>query len=92
MAGKKKIECCGLEGVFEVDSLIGIDERGQMVLPKGLREKAGIKAGDKLAVVRWQKGEDPCCITLIKAEDLSRLVKNILGPSISGITGGKNGK
>jgi antitoxin PrlF len=31
--------------------MVSVDERGQMVLPKDLREKANIKAGDKLAVV-----------------------------------------
>jgi AbrB family looped-hinge helix DNA binding protein len=37
--------CCGVEAVVSVDS------RGQVVLPKDLRAAAGIKAGDKLAVV-----------------------------------------
>ena len=35
-----------------VDSLVSVDDRGQMVLPKELRDKAGIKGGDKLAVIR----------------------------------------
>jgi len=34
-----------------VESLVGVVERGQMVLPKELRDRADIKAGDKLAVV-----------------------------------------
>jgi len=28
---------------------------GQMVLPKDLRDRAGIKGGDKLAVIGWEK-------------------------------------
>ena len=41
--------CC------KVESVISVDDRGQMVLPKEVREKAGINAGDKLAVVSWVK-------------------------------------
>jgi len=28
---------------------------GQMVLPKELRDRAGIKGGDKLALIGWEK-------------------------------------
>jgi antitoxin PrlF len=66
--------CC------KVEALVGIDERGQMVLPKETREKAGIQAGDKLAVVRWEKDGRTCCLTLVKAEDLTGMVKTLLGP------------
>ena len=57
-----------------------VDERGQMVLPKELREKAGIKAGDKLAVTSWEKDGEVCCIALIKAGSLETMVKGMLGP------------
>ena len=61
-AGKKEDNenCCNIE------SVITVDERGQMVLPKEVREKANIKAGDKLAVVSIEKGGKFCCISLIK--------------------------
>jgi len=51
-----------------------------MVLPKDLREKAGIKAGDKLAVVTMQKDGATCCLTLLKVDELAGLVKDLLGP------------
>ena len=70
----KEIGCC------KVESIINVDERGQMVLPKELREKANIKAGDKLAIVSWDKGGEICCIYLIKAEYLAERVKDFLGP------------
>ena len=66
--------CC------QVEAVISIDERGQMVLPKEIREKAGIQAGDKLAVVVLEKSNRPCCITLIKADNLSGMVKDLLSP------------
>lgn len=51
----KKKSCCAPGGLAadccRVESLVGVVERGQMVLPKELRDRADIKAGDKLAVV-----------------------------------------
>ncbi len=69
----------------KVDSIVSIDERGQMVLPKELRERAGIRGGDKLAVSTWEKDGAICCITLIKVEDLVGMVKGQLGPIIKEI-------
>ena len=67
-------------GCCKVESLISVDERGQMVLPKELRDKAKIQAGDKLAVISWEKEGEVCCMTLIKAENLAERVKDFLGP------------
>ncbi len=66
--------CC------KVEALVSIDDRGQMVLPKELREKANIRAGDKLAVVSWEKDGRVCCISLTKAEELTDMVKAVLRP------------
>lgn len=71
---KNNKSCCSVE------SVVTIDERGQMVLPKEIREKANIKAGDKLAVVSMEKNGKFCCISLIKAENLSGAVTDMLGP------------
>ena len=68
------------EGCCAVEAIVTVDERGQMVLPKELREKAGIKAGDKLAVASWKKDGEVCCITLIKAGNLGGMVRTMLGP------------
>jgi antitoxin PrlF len=67
-------------GSCKVESIINIDERGQMVLPKELRDKANIRAGDKLAIVSWDKGGEICCLYLIKTEYLADRVKDFLGP------------
>ena len=42
--GINNMSCC------KVEALVSVDERGQMVLPKEVRDKANIKSGDKLAV------------------------------------------
>ena len=71
---EKELNCC------KVESIISVDERGQMVLPKDVREKAGIKTGDKLALISWEKDGRICCLALMKAENLSGMVKEVLGP------------
>ena len=75
--------CC------KVEAIISVDERGQMVLPKELREKADIRAGDKLAITSWERDGTIFCISLTKAEDLTKMVKAILGPVIEGNTNRK---
>jgi AbrB family looped-hinge helix DNA binding protein len=72
------------EGACRVESLIGVDERGQMVLPKELRDRANIRAGDKLAVITWEKDGEICCFTLLKADHLADRVKDFLGPVMRG--------
>lgn len=70
----KDLGCC------KVESLTTVDERGQMVLPKELRARAKIRPGDKLAVMSWEKDGEVCCISLIKVNDLTEMVKGMLGP------------
>lgn len=74
---EKRAACCQVEGVTS------IDERGQMVLPKEIREKAGLQAGDKIALITWEKDGKVCCISLLKTAELAPMVKDILGPMIS---------
>ena len=64
----------------KLEAIVSVDERGQMILPKELREKAGIHAGDKLAITSWEKEGVICCISLTKADDLINMVKATLGP------------
>jgi len=73
---------CGSGAVCSVEAILSIDDRGQMVLPKDVREKAGIGTGDKLALVSWGKNGRICCLALTKAETLSGAVRDLLGPLI----------
>jgi AbrB family looped-hinge helix DNA binding protein len=68
------VSCCS------VDALVSVDDRGQMVLPKDIRDKAGIEAGDKLALIACEEDGKISCITLMKADALKEMVKNKLGP------------
>ena len=63
-----------------VESMITVDERGQMVLPKEFRERAGIAPGAKLVLVSWEKDGEVCCMSLIKSDALASMVKNFIGP------------
>ena len=71
MSGK---ECC------KIDAIISVDAKGQIVLPKDLREKAKIKPNDKLAVIGFERDGEVCCIIMIKADALGSTVKKMLGP------------
>ena len=87
----RKEPCCTSEAeerdCCRIESLISVDERGQMVLPKELRDRANIRAGDKLALISWQKDGQVCCFTLIKADSLAERVKEFLGPMLKGMSG-----
>jgi AbrB family looped-hinge helix DNA binding protein len=90
MAKKNQKACCSPVEVgmnyCKVESIISVDDRGQMVLPKELRDRAKIRAGDKLAIISWDKGGEVCCIYLIKAEQLAEHVKDFLGPVMKGMS------
>lgn len=75
------LSCCRIEAV------VSVDERGQIVLPKDIRDKVGIEAGDKLAVIMHGPQGEVCCISLIKAEGLAESVKTMLGPMMKEIFG-----
>jgi len=82
MTPKNKIarsQCC------KVESIVSVDERGQMVLPKEVRDAAGIRPGDKLALIIWKKDEEVCCMSLIKVDALTGMVKGMLGPMMKEI-------
>ena len=71
--------CC------KVEAMVSVDERGQMVLPKDLRDRAGIRPGEKLAVATWEKEGKVYCISLIRADELTTMVKGVLGPVMKDI-------
>ncbi len=67
-------ECC------KIDAVVTIDAKGQVVLPKDLRERAGLKPNDKLAVMGVERSGEVCCIVMMKADALGNTVKSMLGP------------
>jgi AbrB family looped-hinge helix DNA binding protein len=72
--------CCHLEAV------ITIDARGQVVIPKELRTRAGIRDGDRLIVMSTMEDGKVCCISMMKADRSDPMVKEMLGPVLKGIS------
>jgi antitoxin PrlF len=98
--GHRSAGCCGPEGMKRggmmgrmsccgVEAVVSVDKRGQLVLPKEIRDRAGIKTGDKLAIImHGPHGQGHiCCISLIKAEGLAASVKTMLGPMMKEMFG-----
>ncbi len=82
---------CSAGNCCRVEAVVTVDERGQMVLPKEIRAKAGIRPGDKLALIGWEENGSICCLSLISAESLGGLVRDMLGPMMSKIDSARSG-
>jgi AbrB family looped-hinge helix DNA binding protein len=67
-------ECC------KIDAVVSIDAKGQIVLPKDLRERAKLKPNDKLALISFERNGGLCCIMMVRADALGGTVKKMLGP------------
>ena len=70
----------------KIDAVVTMDAKGQIVLPKDLREKANIKPNEKLALVACEQKGEVCCITMVKAERLVGAVTKTLGPLLKSLT------
>ncbi|KQC04978.1 MAG: AbrB family transcriptional regulator [Methanoculleus sp. SDB] len=80
------ISCsCAPEAGCRIEAVLTVDDRGQMVLPKDIRERAAIRPGEKLALIAWEKDGSVCCLALIKADNLSGMVRDVLGPLMNAV-------
>ena len=91
MARKEKSKTCCTPGGEDigrcyVESVVSVDERGQMLIPKTLRDRAGIKTGTKLTLIGWEKNNKICCISMVKTDDFTGMVKELLGPMMKEIS------
>jgi AbrB family looped-hinge helix DNA binding protein len=71
--------CCNVAAVVSVDA------KGQIVLPKDVRERAGLKPNDKLALIGCERDGKICCIVIVKAEKLGDSVGKMLGPMLKDV-------
>ena len=88
MSIKANKGCCPREEL-KVEAIVSVDERGQMVLPKDIREKLDLQAGEKLAVVTKERDGKVCCIYLFKTDELLDMVRDRLGPLLSDAVEGR---
>jgi len=80
---RAEAECCDRPpeaSKYDIEGGATGDERGQMVLPKAIRDKAGIRPGDKLAIVTLVRDGKVCCLHLFRTDDLAQGVRGILEP------------
>ncbi len=71
-------DCC------QVAAIVRIDERGQMVLPKDVRDRMGLAAGDRLALTTVESGGTVCCLVLVKADELADGVRVMMRVATQG--------
>lgn len=90
---KKGTDCCEAvvseTGGYQIESIVTVDERGQLVLPKSTREKAGIRAGDRFALIAWSKDNRVCCLSLIRTDELTEMVTGFLGSLAATVSAGE---
>ncbi len=87
----KNNNCC------QIEAIVSFDERGQLVLPKDLRKKFNLKAGDKFALISCMSSDADasccntddstslCCFTLVHTNQLTGIVEQALGPMMNDI-------
>ncbi|MEI6510051.1 MAG: HgcAB-associated protein [bacterium] len=75
--------CC------KVMAIVGVDAKGQMVLPKELREAAGISPGDKLAITAWEREGKVVALCLTPANQLAETIQSLLEPLMRGSSSNK---
>lgn len=56
---------------LEIAGVVTISRKGQILLPKHLRDKARIKPSDKLIVMTLEMENEVHCILLLKTEELA---------------------
>ena len=65
---------CDPNAGYKIESVLSVDENGQVALPKDVREKAGIGTGAQLALISCTLEETVCCLALMKVENLNGIV------------------
>ena len=70
----------------KIEAVLTVDSKGQILLPKELREKANIKAGERLvAITGCDERVEICCLILVKADIIDEQLKAILSPMLKGV-------
>ena len=70
--------------------MVSVDSRGQIVLPKEIRDRAGIENGDRLVLIGWEKNGAVCCLSLVKTDKITGMVADYLEPMMKNVAGRKN--
>lgn len=71
---------CFLSSCCRVESVVSVDARGQLILPKEVRQKMGILPGNKLMLVSLEKDGQVCCLALLRADLIEKEVSELITP------------
>ena len=82
--------CCNENERCCIEAVVSVDSRGQIVLPKEIRDRAGIETGDRLVLIGWEKDSEVCCLSLVKTDKITGMVADYLGPMMKNVAGRKN--
>ncbi len=77
---KAAAESLNAKACCKIEALVSLDARGQILLPKEVRERAGLRPGDRLAVISYESGDKIVRITLVKADEFAETAREMLGP------------
>ena len=67
-------DCC------QVEAVVTVDKKGQIMLPKDFRERENINEGDKFTLVKVGGKGKNCCLILMSASLIEPMVKDALSP------------
>ena len=70
-----------------IEAVVSVDSKGQIVLPKEIRGRAGIENGDRLVLIGWQKDGEICCLSLVKTDKITGMVADYLEPMMKNVAG-----
>lgn len=69
---------------YDIEAIVTVDGRGQIVLPKEVRTALSLPAGSKLAVVVMRRDGAPCCLSLMPVGALEDTVRSVINPEKEG--------
>ncbi len=78
--------CCdpkSLTSCCKVEAVVTVDNKGQILLPKELRNSANLNTNDKMIAISLLANTESPIIVLVKADMLGDIIKNFLGPALS---------
>ncbi len=63
-------------GSCYVEAIISMDDRGQIVIPKNIRDKLGFTSSEKLVLISWTKNNKVESVSIMRNDVFSEIVNN----------------
>ncbi|HEX2947197.1 MAG TPA: AbrB/MazE/SpoVT family DNA-binding domain-containing protein [Clostridia bacterium] len=80
--GKVIVEGCSCLPLNEnrgsccVEAIISMDDRGQIVIPKNIRDKLGLTSSEKLVLISWTKSNKVESVSIMRNDVFSEIINN----------------